>query len=209
MSSQAVDPRDRHPAHPPAGTAAPTTGDASPLVPFLIHHDAVLQARTAVLAHAYGTRAPDVFHLTRAMLYDRWPELCRATEDDRSRELTLTVVRAARSLGGHAEPGTHRPRAAVPPAPNAALAARALEPPWHHPDPWRLLAVPQARPLRALRHLDDLARDLAVLRWLDVPAWQAAVELGVPGHGFDDELDAAMRRWAAVTAAAPSRDGEP
>ncbi|MEJ2871277.1 hypothetical protein WCD74_26205 [Actinomycetospora sp. OC33-EN08] len=179
--------------------------DARELAPFLDRHDALLQPRAAILGHAYGAGAHDVFLLTRAALHDRWPHLATAGEDVRALELTLLLVRTARSVGGHATPGTHRPRPAAPPPPRAVLAARGLDPTWRHPDPWRLLAVPAARPLRALAHLDPLARDLAVLRWLDVPAVDAAPELGLPPQEFTRCLDAAVRQWAAVTAAADAR----
>ncbi len=169
---------------------------------FLMQHDALLQPRAAILGHAYGAGAHDVFLLSRAALWDRWPQLGPAPDDVRALELTLLLVRTARSVGGQAAPGTHRPRPAQPPAPRAVLAARSLDPAWRHPDPWRLLAVRAARPLRALAHLDPLARDLAVLRWLDVPAAEAAPELGLPAPEFDRRLAVAMAQWEAVTAAA-------
>lgn len=185
-------------------TPGPVTSgrEAAELAPFLVRHDALLQPRVAILGHAYGVGAYDVFLLSRAALWDRWPQLGGAPDDVRSLELTLLLVRTARSVGGHATPGSHRPRPAQPPPPRAVLAARSLEPAWRHPDPWRLLAVRAARPLRALPHLDPLARDLAVLRWLDVPAAEAAPELGLPVPDFDRRLDAAMAQWEAVTAAA-------
>ncbi|WP_433798569.1 hypothetical protein [Actinomycetospora sp. CA-084318] len=176
--------------------------DAVELAPFLVRHDALLQPRAAILGHAYGAGAHDVFLLTRAALFDRWPQFGAAPEDVRALELTLLLVRTARSVGGHATPVTHRPRPALPPPPRAVLAARSLEPTWRHPDPWRLLAVRAARPLRALAHLDPLARDLAVLRWLDVPAAEAAPELGLSAEDLDRRLGTAMAQWEAVTAAA-------
>jgi hypothetical protein len=180
--------------------------EAGELAPFLLRHDAQLQPRAAILGHAYGAGAHDVFLMTRAALYDRWPQLCSAPDDVRSLELTLLLVRTARSVGAQATPAPHRPRPALPPPARAVLAARSLDPAWRHPDPWRLLAVRAARPLRALPHLDPLARDLAVLRWLDVPATEAGPELGLPAAEFDGRLRAAMAQWDAVTAAA---GGEP
>lgn len=186
MTSQRVDP-DEHPAG---------------LLDFLRRHDASLQVLVAMFGHAYGAAPHEVFLLTRAAMHSSWAELGPADEDVRVLEMGLYLTRAARSLGGHATPSTHRPCPAVPPAPRSVLAARTLEPGWRHPDPWRLLAADEARPLRALRHLDPLARDLAVLRWLGVPADRVAPELGLATPDLPGRLDAAMRQWAAVVAAA-------
>ncbi|MFC5064506.1 hypothetical protein [Actinomycetospora atypica] len=191
MTSQSLGPRDA------AGAAHA----------FLVRHDEHLQPRAAVLGHAYGAPGHDVFLLTRAAMVDRWPELGNATEHVRTVELDLLLARTARSLGGHATPPGHRPRPAVPPTPRSVLLARGLEPGWRRPDPWRLLAAPAARPLRALVHLDPLARDLAVLRWLEVPHPDAAAELGLPGAGLAARLDDAMRQWAAVVEAAEQGHG--
>lgn len=181
--------------------------DASAAAPFLVRHDDRLQPRAAVLGHAYGAPGHDVFLLTRAAMVDRWPELGNAPEGVRTVELNLLLARTARSLGGNAAPVGHRPRSAVPPVPRSVLLARGLEPGWRQPDPWRLLAAPAARPLRALVHLDPLARDLAVLRWLEVPHPDAAAELGLPGPELASRLDDAMRQWAAVTEAAEGAAG--
>jgi len=191
VTSQSLGPRD-------AGGAAPA---------FLVRHDEHLQPRAAVLGHAYGAPGHDVFLLTRASMVDRWPELGNAPESVRVVELGLLLARTARSLGGHTTPGSHRPRPAVPPTPRSVLLARELEPGWRRPDPWRLLAAPAARPLRALVHLDPLARDLAVLRWLDVPHPDAGAELGLAGPDLPGRLDDAMRQWAAVTEAADQGPG--
>ena len=198
VTSQRVD-QDDHPAGLPE---------------FLRRHDAFVQVIVTVLGHAYGATAHEVFLLTRAAMHSSWAELGTVHEDVRVVELTLQLTRTARSLGGHAAPASHRPRPARPPAPRSVLAARSFEPGWRHPDPWRLLAADAARPLRALPHLDPLARDLAVLRWLGIPDGQVAQELGLAEGELPGRLDHAMRQWAVVVAAAdpeagPGRDGEP
>ncbi|MCD2194941.1 hypothetical protein LQ327_16330 [Actinomycetospora endophytica] len=186
MTSQRVD-SDEHPVG---------------LLDFLRRHDASVQVLVTMFGHAYGASPPEVFLLTRAAVHSTWAELGALDENARILEMGLLLTRTARSLGGHAAPSTHRPRPTLPPAPRSVLAARSFEPGWRHPDPWRLLAADEARPLRALRHLDPLARDLAVLRWLGVPGDRAAPELGLPVPGFAGRLDDAMRQWAAVVAAA-------
>ena len=135
VTSQRVDPEEH-----PAG-----------LPDFLRRHDAFLQVLVTVLGHAYGAPAHDVFQLTRAVMHDRWAAFGAAGEDVRVVELTLQVTRNARALGDHcARAVRHRPRPAHPPAARSVLAARSFEPGWRHPDPWRLLAADEARPLRAL-----------------------------------------------------------
>lgn len=191
MTSQRVDPGDH-------GAGLPE---------FLRRHDALLQPRAAILGHAYGAAAHDVFLLTRATMHDRWPELGAAGEDLRGVELTLQLTRTARGLGSRAAGAAHRPRPAHPPAARSVLAARSLEPRWRQPDPWRLLAADEARPLRALVHLDALARDLAVLCWLGVPHAHLAPELGVPDGELPGRLEGAMRQWATVVAAADPGPG--
>lgn len=194
MTSQRVD--EEHPAGLPD---------------FLGRHDAFLQVLVTVLGHAYGAPAHDVFQLTRAVMHDRWAAFGTAGEDVRVVELTLQVTRNARALGTTAAAVRHRPRPAHPPAARSVLAARSFEPGWRHPDPWRLLAADEARPLRALAHLDPLSRDLAVLRWLGVPDAQTAEELGLSAPEMRARLDEAMRQWAAVVAAGtdpgPAPDG--
>jgi hypothetical protein len=185
VTSQRVDPDE----HPPG------------LPDFLRRHDAFLQVLVTVLGHAYGASAHDVFQLTRAVMHDRWISFGAAGEDVRVIELTLQVTRNARALGAHPTPVRHRPRPAHPPAARSVLAARAFDPGWRHPDPWRLLAADEARPLRALAHLDPLSRDLAVLRWLGVPDAQTAAELGLSAEEMPARLDEAMRQWAVVVAA--------
>jgi hypothetical protein len=176
--------------------------DEPPGLPdFLRRHDAFLQVLVTVLGHAYAAPAHDVFQLTRAVVHDRWTSFGTAGEDVRVVELTLQVARNARALGAAAPEVRHRPRPAHPPAPRSVLAARSFEPGWRHPDPWRLLAADEARPLRALAHLDPLARDLAVLRWLGVPDAATAAELGLSEAELPERLDEAMRQWAAVVAA--------
>jgi hypothetical protein len=165
------------------------------------------------LRRHYGAPPHDVFQLTRAVMHDRWAAFGTAGEDVRVVELTLQVTRNARALGTPAAPLRHRPRPAHPPAARSVLAARSFDPGWRHPDPWRLLAADEARPLRALVHLDPLSRDLAVLRWLGVPDAQTAAELGLSEAEMPGRLDEAMRQWAAVVAAAtapgpgPAHDG--
>jgi hypothetical protein len=185
VTSQHVDPEE----HPPG------------LPDFLRRHDAFLQVLVTVLGHAYGAPPHDVFQLTRAVMHDRWTSFGRAGEEVRVVELTLQVTRNARALGTHATSVRHRPRPAHPPAARSVLAARSFDPGWRHPDPWRLLAADEARPLRALAHLDPLSRDLAVLRWLGVPDAQTAEELGLSAAEMPGRLDEAMRQWAAVVAA--------
>jgi hypothetical protein len=185
VTSQRVDPEE----HPPG------------LPDFLRRHDAFLQVLVTVLGHAYDAPAHDVFQLTRAVMHDRWAAFGRAGEDVRVVELTLQVTRNARALGSQAPTVRHRPRPAHPPAARSVLAARSFEPGWRHPDPWRLLAADGARPLRALVHLDPLARDLAVLRWLGVPDAHTAEELGLAADELPERLAEAMRQWAAVVAA--------
>ncbi len=184
MTSQRVDPEDH------AG-----------LPDFLRRHDGFLQVLVTVLGHAYAAPAHDVFLLTRAAMHDRWSSLGAVGEDVRVVELTLQVTRTARTVG---DQGTrrHRPRPAHPPAARSVLAARGFEPGWRHPDPWRLLAADEARPLRALGHLDPLSRDLAVLRWLGVADELIAPEVGLSADELPARLDDAMRQWAVVVAAA-------
>ncbi len=186
VTSQRVD-SDDHPAGLPE---------------FFRRHDAFVQVIVTVLGHAYGATPHEVFLLTRAAIHSSWGELGAVGEDVRVVELMLQLTRTSRTLGGQSAPAVHRPRPARPPAPRSVLAARSFEPGWRHPDPWRLLAADEARPLRALSHLDPLARDLAVLRWLGVPDAQIAPELGLPEPELPGRLDDAMRQWAAVVAAA-------
>jgi hypothetical protein len=191
MTSQRVD-QDEHPAG---------------LLEFLARHDAFVQVLVTVFGHAYGATPHEVFLLTRAALHSSWPELGPAGENDRIVEMGLQLTRNARSLGGHAAPATHRPRPAQPPAPRSVLAARSFEPGWRHPDPWRLLAADEARPLRALPHLDPLARDLAVMRWMGIPDDRVAAELGLPPADLPGRFLDAMRQWAFVVAAADPGPG--
>jgi hypothetical protein len=186
MTSQRADPAE-HPAD---------------LVDFLRRHDASIQVLVTMFGHAYGATPHEVFLLTRAAVHGQWAELAAAPEEVRVVELGLHLTRTARSLGGHGSPSTHRPRQAHPPAARSVLAARSFEPGWRHPDAWRVLAADEARPLRALPHLDPLARDLAVLRWLGIPDDRTAPELGVPPAELPRRLNDAMRQWAAVVAAA-------
>lgn len=186
-------------------------GDArAGLLDFLRRHDASVQVLVAVVAHAYGAEPSEVFLLTRAAVHSAWAELAALDEDARVVEMALTMTRTARSLGGHGTASTdrsratHRPRPAVPPTPRSVLAARGFDPAWREPVPWRLLAADEARPVRALRHLDPLARDLAVLRWLGVPGDRVAPELDLSMSELPRHLDDAMRQWAAVVAAAAS-----
>jgi hypothetical protein len=191
MTSQRVDPEE-HPA-----------------VEFLRRHDAFLQVLVTILGHAYGTSPHDLFLLTRASMHDRWASFGTSGEDVRVIELTLQVTRTARGLGSHGPDRSHPARPAPPPSARSVLAARGFEPAWRHPDPWRLLAADEARPLRALVHLDPLARDLAVLRWLGVPDTHIAPELGVGEAELPERLADAMRQWATVVAAATGPDPEP
>jgi hypothetical protein len=191
MTSQRVDPEE-HPA-----------------VEFLRRHDAFLQVLVTILGHAYGAPPHDLFLLTRASMHDRWSAFGAAGEDVRVVELTLQVTRTARGLGNHGADRSHRFRPAQPPAARSVLAARSFEPAWRHPDPWRLLAADEARPLRALVHLDPLARDLAVLRWLGVPDAQVAPELGLTEAELPTRLGEAMRQWAAVVAAGAATGPDP
>jgi hypothetical protein len=186
VTSQRVD-RDEHPAG---------------LLEFLRRHDAFVQVLVTVFGHAYGATAHEVFLLTRASLHSNWSELETAPENDRIVEMGLQLTRTARSLGRQAARATHRPRPAGAPAPRSVLAARSFEPVWRHPDPWRVLAADEARPMRALPHLDPLARDLAVLRWLGVPEDRMASELGLGQAEVPGRLRDAMRQWAFVVAAA-------
>ncbi|NMO92873.1 hypothetical protein [Actinomycetospora sp. TBRC 11914] len=180
-----------------------------PAVEFLRRHDAFLQVLVTVLGHAYGAPPHDLFLLTRASMHDRWATFGPAGEDVRVVELTLQVTRTARGLGSHGPERDRRARPAQPPAARSVLAARSFEPAWRHPDPWRLLAADEARPLRALVHLDPLARDLAVLRWLGVPDAQVAPELGLGEAELTPRLVDAMRQWAAVVEAAAAADPDP
>ncbi len=180
-----------------------------PAVEFLRRHDGFLQVLVTILGHAYGAPPHDLFLLTRASMHDRWASFGAAGEDVRVVELTLQVTRTARGLGNHGAERTHRARPAHPPAARSVLAARSFDPAWRHPDPWRLLAADEARPLRALVHLDPLARDLAVLRWLGVPDAQIAPELGLTEPELPATLGEAMRQWSAVVAAAADPDPGP
>jgi hypothetical protein len=185
----------------------PGDGDLEDLRAFLRQHDGFLQALVTILGHAYGAESHEVFLLTRAAVHDRWGELGPAEEPVRLVETSLQMARTARTLGTHGANARHRPQAAQPPGARSVLAARGFDPPWRHPDPWRLLAADEARPLRALAHLDPLSRDLAVLRWLGVPDARTTSELGLSEGELPARRREAMRQWSVVVTAAT--DGGP
>lgn len=186
--------------------AAPTTGAEA----FLARHDALLQPRAVVLAHVHGADAEDVFLLTRAAVVETWDSTGSVGDEaGRLRELALLLARTARAVGGDASPATHRPRPVVPPSARAVLTARGLQPAWRHAEASWLLAADETRPLRALAHLDPLSRDLAALRWLDVPPDDVAAELGVEAAELPRRLDTAMARWAVVVESPTASDFGP
>lgn len=163
--------------------------DAADLEAFLTRHDALLQNRVAVLAHAYGVVPHDVFLRVRANLWSSWPEVGARHEADRIAATSLLLVRAAAD------------RDAGPPATAVPAPVRALQPPWRHPDPWALLAPRDMRALRALVHLDAHARDLVVLQWLGVDGAVAARELGLTPDEHRRRRDHALAAWTHVVRA--------
>ena len=163
--------------------------DPADLEAFLTHHDALLQNRVAVLAHAYGAVPHDVFLRLRATLWSSWSELGARDDQDRIASTSLLLVRAAGD------------RDAGPPASAAPAAVRSLRPAWRHPDPWALLAPRDMRALRALVHLDTHARDLVVLQWLGVDGEVAARELGLAPAEHRRRREHALATWRHVVRA--------